>query len=64
MQGQIIFNIINSFSLLAIAVALCVLAYYIVKIFRGFYKIQRKGEWMADIFSTVVNLIKKSGRKK
>jgi len=64
MTSQLFFNIVISLSLAIIAGALCVLAYHLVKVFREFYKIQKKGEWLADIFSTVVSLIKKPGRKK
>lgn len=70
MPVETFFDIIGSVSLLVIAVLLCVVFYYLIKILRDISKIthqfREKSEQFAGLITALIAVIKKgfSGRKK
>ena len=63
MSVQTIFDIIGSISLAIIAIFLCIVFFYLIKILRDIskitYQLREKGEIIAGVVSALVTLIKK-----
>lgn len=68
MSVQTIFDIIGSISLVIIAIFLCIVFFYLIKILRDIskitYQLREKGEIIAGVVSALVALVKKAVTKR
>jgi len=68
MSVQTIFDIIGSISLTIIAIFLCIVFFYLIKILRDIskitYQLREKGEIIAGVVSALVTLVKKAVTKR
>lgn len=68
MSVQTIFDIIGSISLAIIAIFLCIVFFYLIKILRDIskitYQLREKGEIIAGVVSALVTLVKKAVTKR
>lgn len=68
MSVQTIFDIIGSISLAIIAIFLCIIFFYLIKILRDIskitYQLREKGEIIAGVVSALVALVKKAVTKR